>query len=83
MAYMLTLLLIAYIQSGGMNIWEAGLSLVIQLSVGAIAGFLLGRLAVLIINKIDIDNESLYPILYWLRLSSPSPLRPYVKVMAI
>ena len=38
-------------------------SLVIQLSVGAIAGFLLGRLAVLIINKIDIDNESLYPIL--------------------
>ena len=51
MAYMLTLLLIAYIQSGGMNIWEAGLSLVIQLSVGAIAGFLLGRLAVLIINK--------------------------------
>ena len=25
MAYMLTLLLIAYIQSGGMNIWEAGL----------------------------------------------------------
>lgn len=58
MAYMLTLLLIAYIQSGGMNIWEAGLSLVIQLSVGAIAGFLLGRLAVLIINKIDIDNES-------------------------
>ena len=62
MAYMLTLLLIAYIQSGGMNIWEAGLSLVIQLSVGAIAGFLLGRLAVLIINKIDIDNESLYPI---------------------
>ena len=63
MAYMLTLLLIAYIQSGGMNIWEAGLSLVIQLSVGAIAGFLLGKLAVLIINKIDIDNESLYPIL--------------------
>ena len=63
MAYMLTLLLIAYIQNGGMNIWEAGLSLVIQLSVGAIAGFLLGRLAVLIINKIDIDNESLYPIL--------------------
>lgn len=63
MAYMLTLLLIAYIQSGGMNIWEAGLSLVVQLSVGAIAGFLLGRIAVLIINKIDIDNESLYPIL--------------------
>ena len=63
MAYMLTLLLIAYIQSGGMNIWEAGLSLVIQLVLGAVAGYLLGRLAVWIINAINIDNESLYPIL--------------------
>lgn len=63
MAYMLTLLLIAYIQSGGMNIWQASFSLLIQLSVGAIAGFLLGKLAVFIINKINIDNESLYPIL--------------------
>lgn len=63
MAYMLTLLLIAYIQSGGMDIWQAGFSLFIQLSVGAVAGFLLGKLAVYIINKINIDNESLYPIL--------------------
>ena len=63
MAYMLTLLLIAYIQTAGMNLADAALSLVIQLSVGAIAGFLLGKIAVFIINKIDIDNESLYPIL--------------------
>lgn len=63
MAYMLTLLLIAYIQSGGMDIWQAGFSLFIQLSVGAVGGFLLGKLAVYIINKINIDNESLYPIL--------------------
>ena len=63
MAYMLTLLLIAYIQSGGMNVWAAVLSLIVQLSVGALAGYLLGKLAVFIINKINIDNESLYPIL--------------------
>ena len=63
MAYMLTLLIIAYIQVGGMNLQEAVLQLVIQLSVGAIAGFLLGKLAVLMINKINMDNESLYPIL--------------------
>lgn len=63
MAYMLTLLLIAYIQTAGMNLGDAILSLVIQLSVGALAGYLFGKLAVLIINKIDIDNESLYPIL--------------------
>lgn len=63
MAYMLTLLLIAYIQVGGMNLQDAVLQLIIQLSVGAVAGFLLGKLAVYIINHIDIDNESLYPIL--------------------
>lgn len=63
MAYMLTLLLIAYIESGGMDIYDAALSLVVQLTVGALAGFLFGRLAVFVINKINIDNASLYPIL--------------------
>lgn len=63
MAYMLTLLLIAYIQMGGMDLKDAVLSLFIQLSVGAVAGYLFGRLAVFIINKINIDNQSLYPIL--------------------
>ena len=53
MAYVMTIVLIQV----------AILSLVIQLSVGALAGYLFGKLAVLIINKIDIDNESLYPIL--------------------
>lgn len=63
MAYMLTLLIIAYIQMGGMDLQEAVLSLVIQLVVGVLAGYLFGKLAVLIINKINIDNASLYPIL--------------------
>lgn len=63
MAYMLTLLLITYIQMGGMDLQEALFSLVIQLTVGALAGYLIGRLAVWIINEINIDNESLYPIL--------------------
>lgn len=63
MAYMLTLLLIAYIQMGGMDLQEAVLSLGIQLTVGALAGYVLGKLAVFIINKINIDNQSLYPIL--------------------
>lgn len=63
MAYMLTLLLIAYIQLGGMDLQEAIFSLLIQLAVGVFAGYLLGKLAILIINKININNESLYPIL--------------------
>ncbi len=63
MAYMLTLLLIAYIQTAGMNLVDAVVSLLVQLSVGAIAGYLFGKMAVFIINKININNESLYPIL--------------------
>ena len=59
MAYMLTLLIIAYIQVGGMNLQEAVLQLLVQLSVGAIAGFLLGKLAVLMTTR-SIWTTSLY-----------------------
>src|SRR5690606_36001240 len=37
--------------------------LIIQLVVGCVAGYYLGKLAVYAINKIDIDNKSLYPIM--------------------
>ena len=37
--------------------------LVMQLIIGVAAGYLLGKLAVIIINNIKIDNGSLYPIL--------------------
>ncbi|MDR1981598.1 MAG: potassium/proton antiporter [Tannerellaceae bacterium] len=63
MAYMLTLLLITYIQMGGMNVGEAILSLVVQLLLGVAGGYLFGKLTVLTINKINIANESMYPIL--------------------
>ncbi len=63
MAYMLTILLIAYIQVGGMNPGEALIQFVVQLGVGAFAGYILGRLSVFIINHINIENASLYPIL--------------------
>lgn len=63
MAYMLTILLITYIQSGGMSVGTAVLSLVMQLGIGALAGYLLGRIAVYIINHMNIDNQSLYPIM--------------------
>lgn len=37
--------------------------LILQLVIGAVLGFLLGKLSVFIINKIKIGNDSLYPIL--------------------
>ena len=37
--------------------------LVVQLAVGAVAGWLFGKALVWVVNKINIDNVSLYPIL--------------------
>lgn len=62
MAYMLTILLIQIIQSGESNLASTALQFVMQMSIGAVAGFLLGRLAVICINKINI-NQSLYSVL--------------------
>ena len=63
MAYMLTILLIQIIQSGDMSFSQAALMLLQQFAVGAVAGYLLGRLALHVINRLNIDNEALYPIL--------------------
>lgn len=38
-------------------------SFCIQFIVGGASGFLLGKLAILILNKINLNNQSLYPIL--------------------
>jgi cell volume regulation protein A len=63
MAYMLTLLMISYIQTGGMNLGEAVATMAIQLIWGAAAGYLLGKLTVWMINRINLDNEAMYPVL--------------------
>ncbi|OCW92896.1 K+/H+ antiporter [Macellibacteroides sp. HH-ZS] len=63
MAYMLTIILIAYIQSNGMDFQEGAISLAVQLVLGLIAGYILGKVSVWIINKVNVENQSLYPIL--------------------
>ena len=64
MAYVLLITLIGIIQVNGTpNYWLAGGMLLLQLLIGGVAGFLLGKLAVRIINHLKIDNNSLYPIL--------------------
>ena len=63
MAYMLTIILIAYIQSNGMDFQEGAISLAVQLILGLIAGYILGKVSVWIINKVNVENQSLYPIL--------------------
>ncbi|WP_291528660.1 potassium/proton antiporter [Bacteroides sp. UBA939] len=63
MAYMLTIVLIQFVQSDGIGIANILGSFTIQFIVGAAAGYLLGKLAILVLNKLDIDNQALYPIL--------------------
>lgn len=64
MAYVLTITLIGIIGSESEpNYLLALVNLLVQLGVGAVAGYLFGKLAVWVINKVDIDNKSLYPIL--------------------
>lgn len=63
MAYMLTIVLIQFINSSGMGMMDILDSFCIQFIVGGASGFLLGRLAILILNKINLNNQSLYPIL--------------------
>lgn len=64
MAYVLVITLIDIINMGtAPNYWLAGGMLLLQLAVGAVAGFAVGKLAVHIINHIKIENTSLYPIL--------------------
>lgn len=64
MAYVLTITLISIVNmESEPNYLLAFGNLIIQLVVGGMAGYFLGKLAIFIINKVDIDNKSLYPIL--------------------
>lgn len=64
MAYVLTITLISIIGLGTQpDYLSASLNLVMQLIIGAASGYLLGKVAVFTINRLNIDNRSLYPIL--------------------
>ncbi len=64
MAYMLTIALIQFVNSNGaMGVAGVFLSFIIQFAVGIGAGYFLGKLAVHILNKVNIDLKALYPIL--------------------
>lgn len=62
MAYMLTIVLIQIVAAGGMSAGEVATMLLVQFVVGGAAGYLLGKMAVWIINKLSLPNTSLYPI---------------------
>lgn len=64
MAYVLVITLIGIItQVGEPDYFLVAVDLVMQLVIGGLSGFVLGKLAVKVINRISIGNNSLYPIL--------------------
>ena len=66
MAYMLTILLVTVATSAGgdVNLGQSILKFVVQMVVGALLGYGIGRLTVFTINRIDIKNNiSLYSVL--------------------
>ncbi len=64
MAYMLTIALMQYvIGEGGGSGWTILVTFVLQFGVGIGLGYLMGRFGTWFINKVNISNEALYPIL--------------------
>lgn len=62
MAYMLTIVLIQLITAESNGAGAIILSFLQQFIFGALIGYGTGKLAVYIINKLNLDNKSLYPI---------------------
>ena len=63
MANILTILFIQIIQVGDMSIGHSASILLMQICIGAVAGYVLGRISLLATNRLNMDNPSLYPIL--------------------
>lgn len=62
MAYMLTIALIDFITTGQSGITPIIMTFFLQFVVGGLCGFLFGHLAVYILNRMNIHNDTLYPI---------------------
>ena len=63
MAYMLTIVLIQAITSQQAATHEIVITFFYQLMVGAVCGFLLGKVCAIFLKKAELKNEALYPIL--------------------
>jgi cell volume regulation protein A len=63
MAYLLTITFIHLLRIGEKTAWIIASDFALQLLAGALLGYVFGRIAIRLINKIDLDNESLYPVL--------------------
>lgn len=63
MAVFLTVSLIEWIQHPGSSVWQMTLSFFWEMGAGLLIGLAVGKLAVLLINRINLDSTGLYPVL--------------------
>jgi len=64
MAYFLTIAFLGLVMNPEDSIWSVLPIFCLQISIGIISGFVFGRLSKLVINKIRLGFEGLYPVLY-------------------
>lgn len=62
-AVFLTVAMISFITEDDTNLLAIAGSFVLQMGLGAVLGYLLARAAVIAINRLDLDQEGLYPVL--------------------
>lgn len=67
MAYLLVIILIGILESGGAmtgELWmDSVVMLLLQLALGVVGGLAIGYATVLIVNRLRVDNEFMYPVL--------------------
>jgi cell volume regulation protein A len=61
-AVFLTVGLISLIQADGTTVTDLVISFVVQMSVGAVAGIAMAKLAVMAINRLHLEFDGLYPV---------------------
>ncbi|MEG0601773.1 MAG: potassium/proton antiporter [Mucinivorans sp.] len=63
MAYMLTILIIEIITTSSVSVGGAIMMFVVQMSVGGAAGWLLGKLGLKMLARLNVDNKALYSVM--------------------
>jgi cell volume regulation protein A len=63
MAYMLMIMFMQFVQAEYSNVGNLIGAFFYQFAIGALAGYILGKLSIRILNRINLDYHSLYPIL--------------------
>ena len=63
MAYMLTIALIQYITSASLGIGSVIWSFIMQFAIGGLVGFIIGKVAVHLINRMHLSIPSLYSLM--------------------